>query len=117
MDWSELVRVDWSAFVNRFSDDIHDSSKGFVAYGHHDGALCVANWLSSDKSLSRVQGDGSHVVAAQMLSNFKNEAVTAVLYLKCVENRREFTLKLYIDNGSDDLRNLSGSRKSSRECP
>ena len=42
-----------------------------------------------------------------MLSHFKNETVRGVLNLECVQDRREFTLKLHIDDGSNDLRNLS----------
>jgi hypothetical protein len=48
MNWSKLIGDNWAAFVNRFSDDIHDSSKGRVADGHLDRVVCVNDRLSSN---------------------------------------------------------------------
>ena len=117
MNGSEFVRVDWAFFINRFSDDIHDSSKCSVADGNFDGIFCVNNRLSSDQSLGGVQRDGAYVVAAQMLSHLKDEAVISSLHLECIKNWREFTLKLYIDDGSNNLRDFAGSINTLREGP
>ena len=47
VDGSVLVGVDWSFLVNRFANDIHDSSKGLMADWHFDGTVGIDDWLSS----------------------------------------------------------------------
>ena len=51
-----------------------------------------------------------------MLGHFKNKTVGAVLNFKGIKNRREFTLKLHVDDGTNDLGNFTlGSDFSSTE--
>jgi hypothetical protein len=45
-----------------------------------------------------------------MLGDFKNESVTDSLDLKGIENWWKISLKFDIDNGTDDLRDLTSSR-------
>jgi hypothetical protein len=42
-----------------------------------------------------------------MLRDFENEAVAAVLGLERVQNRRQVIFELHVDDGADDLRDLS----------
>jgi hypothetical protein len=42
-----------------------------------------------------------------MLGDFKDESVLSSLDLKCVENEREFSIEVHIDDGTDNLRDLS----------
>lgn len=109
MDGKELVGVDGSLLVNGLTDDIDNSTESLGADGHLNGAASVNDALASDEALSGVEGNGSHVVATEMLSNLKNESLTGILDLKGVENRRKVALELDIDDGTNDLGNLTNS--------
>lgn len=47
VDGSVLVGVNWTFLVNRFANDIHDSSKGLMTDWHLDRRFGIKNWLSS----------------------------------------------------------------------
>ena len=109
MDGKQLLGVDGTLLVNGLTDDIDNSTESLGADGHLNGAASVNDALASDEALSGVEGNGSHVVATEMLSNLKNESLTGILDLEGVENRREVALELNIDDGTNDLGNLAHS--------
>ena len=42
-----------------------------------------------------------------MLGDFENEAALGSLHLKGIENRGKLAFKLHVDDGTNNLRNLS----------
>ena len=44
---------------------------------------------------------------AEMLGDFEHQAVAAVLGLERVQDRRQMVLELHVDDGADDLGDLS----------
>lgn len=110
MDGKELVGHDGTLLVNGLTDDIDNSTESRGADGHPNGAASVNDALASDEALSGVEGNGSHVVATEMLGNLENESLTGILDLKGVLNRREVALELNIDDGTNDLGNLANSQ-------
>ena len=110
MNGQEVVGLDGSLLVDGLSDDVHDSAKALGADGHHNGAASVNDGLACDEALSGVEGNGSHTVATEMLSDLKNESVIETLNLERVVDRRKGTLELDIDNGTNDLRDLTSSQ-------
>ena len=112
VDGKELVGHDGTLLVIGLTDDIDNSTESRGADGHLNGAASVNDALASDEALSGVEGNGSHVVATEMLSNLKNESLTGILDLKGVENRRQVTLELDIDDGTNDLGNLTNTSVS-----
>lgn len=107
MDGSVHGCVDGSTFVNRFADNVDDSSQSAGSHRHHDGTVSVLDSLSSDKSLSGVQSDGSDVVSSQVLSHLEHESVLRSLYLESVQNGRQVAFELHVHYCTNNLRNLS----------
>ena len=103
MDGSELGGVDGTALVNGVTDHIDNSSKGFRTDGDENGCTSVFDSLTSDETVSGVQGDGSHVVTTEMLSDLEHETVLSIGYLKGVENGRKCAIELDVHDGTNDL--------------
>lgn len=92
-----------SAFINGISDDVHDSAEGFGADGDGDGATQVGDGLSTHKAFGGVHGNGADSAVSQVLSDLEDELVRSALDLQSVEDGRERSVKLHVDNGSDNL--------------
>ena len=107
MDGESLLVTDRTTFVNWLTDDIDNTAKGFGTNRHLNGVASVLDGLATDETFSGVKSDGSHVVATQMLSDFKDETVLSALNLERVEDGRKFALELHIDDGTNNLGNLS----------
>ena len=107
VNWSVFVSFDGTTFVNGLTNNINDSSKSLGSDWNQDRVAGVQNWLSSDETFSGVESDGSHVVATQVLGDFQNEPVLSSLDLEGVENWRKSSLELHVDDGTNNLRNLS----------
>jgi hypothetical protein len=107
VDGTVLVGVDRTSFVDGLADNINDSAKCLGTDWHHDGMSSVQNCLSSNQTLSGVQSYSAHVVATKMLGDFQNETRCSPLDLKSVENGRQLSFKLYVYDGTNNLRNLS----------
>lgn len=107
MDGSVFVSQDGTSFVNRFSNNINDSSEGFWADWNENGGAGIRDWLTTNETFSGVEGDGSDVVTTQMLGDFQNEPVWSSLYFESVQNGGKLSFKLHVDDGTNNLRNLS----------
>jgi hypothetical protein len=108
VNWSELVSFDGTTLVNWLTDHIDNSAESLWADWHENWLLGVADWLATDETLSGVQSNGSDVVATQVLGDLEHESVGDTLDLQSVENWRQGTLELHVDDGTNDLRNLAG---------
>jgi hypothetical protein len=107
VDGSELVGSDGATLVNGLTNHIDNSAESFGADGHQNGGTGVVDGLSTDKTFSGVQSNSSDVVTTQVLSDLEHESVLHTLDFKSVENWRESTLELHVDDGTNNLRNLS----------
>jgi hypothetical protein len=114
MDGAIFIGVDGTPLVNGLSNDVDDSAESLGTNGHHNGRANVSDALSTDETLSRVEGDGTDVVAAKMLGNFEDQTVLGTLDLKRIENRGQVALELHIDDGTNDGGNFSVSGLYSR---
>jgi hypothetical protein len=108
VDGKEFGGFDWTALIDGLTDHINDSAESFLADRDFNGILSVSDGLSTNQALRRVQSNGAHVIASQVLGDLKDEAVRGALNLERIENRRKFTFELYIDDGADHLGNLTG---------
>lgn len=109
MDGTEFVGGNWTALVDWFTNHINNSAKSLRTNRHQNGGASVEDGLTANQTFGGVEGDGSHVVATQMLSDLKNESVLDTLHFESVENWGQLTLKLHVDDGANNLRNLSMS--------
>lgn len=109
VNWSVFISFDGTTFVNGLTNNINDSSKSLGSDWNQDRVAGVQNWLSSDETFSGVESDGSHVVTTQVLGDFEDESVGDTLDLKSVKNWGKLTFELHVDDGTNNLRNLSMS--------
>ena len=107
MDGKGLLVTNRTTLIDGLTDDVDDSAESLGTNGHHNGRANVSDALSTDETLSRVEGDGTDVVAAKMLGNFEDQTVLGTLDLKRIENRGQVALELHIDDGTNDLGNLT----------
>ena len=117
MDGKELGCADGAALVDRLANHVDDSAEGLGADGHLNGVASVLHGLATHQTLSGVERDGAHVVATQVLSDLEDEAVLGALNFQGVHNGREFALELHVDDGTDDLGNLSGRGAETSYAP
>ena len=107
MDWKIVVSDDWSLLVDWLTNDVDDSTKSLGADWHLNWGASISDLLSSNKTLSGVQSDGSHVVTTKMLGDLEDQSVVDTLNLKGVEDRWKVALELHIDDGTNDLGDLT----------
>ena len=110
MDGQVLVGVDGAAFVDGLADHVDDSAESFVTDGHLNGGTSVLNGLATHETLRGVEGNGAHVVATQVLGDLEHEAVLSALDFESIHDRGQVTLELNVDDGTNDLVNLSSGR-------
>ena len=63
--------------------------------------------LAAHEAFGRVHRDGAHGRFAEMLRDFEHQAVALVLGLERVEDRGQLPLELHVDDGADDLGDVS----------
>jgi len=107
VDGAGRVGLDRAGFVDRLADDVDDAAERAVADRNRDRRARVADFLTAGQTLGRVHGDGADRVLAEMLRHFENEAVAAVVRLERIQNGRQMIGELDVDNGADDLGDLS----------
>ena len=108
MDGAVAFRCDGTCFIDRLADHIHDAAERADADRNHDRVAGVADFLAADQAFGGIHRDGAHRGFAEMLSNLEHQAIAAVLRLERVQDRRQMSLELHVDDGADDLRDASG---------
>ena len=103
----DAVGLDRASFVNRLADDVHDAAEAFIANRNRDRRAGVGHVLAANQTFGRVHGDGANGVFAQVLRDFKNQAVAAIHGFKRVQNFRQMAVELHVDDGARDLTNLT----------
>mmetsp|Transcript_9612 Transcript_9612/g.12697 ORF Transcript_9612/g.12697 Transcript_9612/m.12697 type:complete len:372 (-) Transcript_9612:145-1260(-) len=101
-----LVNENGSFLIDRFTDNIDNSSKSQRSNRHLNGSARVDTLLASDQTISRFHSNGTNSVLSQMLGNFQHKTFGSLgnFDLKGVQNLRKTLRKLNIHNGTDDLR-------------
>ena len=113
MDGPEFVGANRTTLIDGLTNDVDDATEGLGTDGHANGITSVIHGLATHKTLSGVEGNGAHVVATQVLGGLKDETVSSALNLKSVENRRKRTFKFDIDDGTNNLGDLSSGGEAS----
>lgn len=109
MDGAVLICDNRTSLIDGLSNNVDDSAKSLRTNWHHDGVSSVADWLATNETFSGVQGDGTYVVTTQVLCNLENKTVLSALNFESIENGRKLTFELHVDDGTNNLRNLSMS--------
>jgi peptide chain release factor 1 len=112
---SGMLGLDGTTLVNGVTSDVHDTAKSLRADGDGDGSTSVDSLSASDETLGTVHGNAADDTLSEMLRNLEDELLTVVLSLEGVENGRELgSIELDIDDGTDDLVNLTSTDAGSR---
>ena len=75
--------------------------------GTEIGCAGVGDLLAAHQAFGGVHRDGAHGDLAEMLRDFEHQPVAVVLGLERVQDRRQVVLELHVDDGADDLGDLS----------
>ena len=108
---------DRAGFVHRFADHVHDTPKRTGADGDRNRSTGVRHLKATNQTFGGVHGDCANGVFAQMLRHFQNQAVALVLGFKRIQNFRQATLELDVDDGADDLGDPSDLAVSHHTVP
>ncbi len=96
-----------SRFVDRLADHVDDAPERAVADRNRDRRAGVAYFLAAHQTFAGIHGDGAHGRFAEMLGDFEHQAIALVVGLQRVENRRQMTVEVHVDDGADDLGDTS----------
>lgn len=107
MDRSVHIGIDGTTLINGLSDNVDNSSEGLGTDGYENGGTDITDSLTSDETFSGIKSDSTDVVSSEMLGDLKNKSVRAILNLEGVENRRELSFELHIDDGTNNLGNFT----------
>ena len=98
---------DRAGLVDRLADHVDDAAERLVADRHRDRRAGIGDVLAAHQAFGGVHRDGAHGRLAEMLRDFEHQAVALVLGLERVQDRRQVTVELHVDDGADDLGDLS----------
>ena len=107
MDRAPLHAFHRAGFVDRLADHVDDAAERAGPDRHRDRLAGVGDFLAAHQAFGDVHGDGAHRRLAEMLGDFEHQAVAAVLGFERVQNRRQVAFELHVDDGADDLGDLS----------
>jgi hypothetical protein len=107
VDRAPLLGGDRPGLIDRITDDVDDAAQRSIADRHRDRLAGVGNLLAAHEPLAGIHGDGAHGRFAEMLRDLEHQAVALVLGLERVENRRQMPFELHVDDGADDLGDVS----------
>jgi hypothetical protein len=103
-----LDTLDGSSLVDGLTNDVHDSTQGGGTDGDLDRRTSVNDFLSSDKTIGTVHGNGSDSVLSEMLSDLEHKSSLSIglageLDLESVQDRGEVVrVEVDIDDGTND---------------
>ena len=103
VDGAALLGLDRTGLVDRLADDVHDPAERLLADRHRDRLAGVGDLLVADEAVGGVHGDGAHGVLAEMLGDLEHQAVTVVVGLERVQDRRQMLAELHVDDGAGHL--------------
>jgi hypothetical protein len=107
MDGAQSLSLDGASFVDRLADDVHDAAERRFADRHGDRLAGIRDFLAARQAFGNVHGDAAHRALAEMLRDFENKAIAVVRRLERVENFRQMTVELHVDDRTDHLSDAS----------
>ena len=107
VDRARLRMRDGAGLIDRVADDIDDAPERALADRHRDRQAGVDDLLSAHEAFGRVHGDGADGRFAEMLRDLEHQALTLVLRLERVQDRRQLLPELHVDDRADHLRDAS----------
>ena len=94
--------------VDRLADDVHNAAKALLADGDRDRLLGVDDSLAAHKALGGVHRNRADGGLTQVLRHLEHQPHLVPLDLEGVEDGGQVAVKLHVDDGTNDLRDLAG---------
>ncbi len=107
MDGARFRMRHGAGLVHGLTHHVDDASERAVTHRHRDRQPGIDDLLAAHQALACIHGHGAHRRFAEMLCHLQHQAVALVLGLQRVENRRQRPLELHVDDGTDDLGDVS----------
>mmetsp|Transcript_68823 Transcript_68823/g.125562 ORF Transcript_68823/g.125562 Transcript_68823/m.125562 type:complete len:240 (+) Transcript_68823:931-1650(+) len=107
VDRVESLRLNGAQLINRLTNDVNNPAQRLLTDGNLDWGTSVLHGLSTSEAICPVHGNGADHVLTQVLCNLQNQPVLEALHLQSIEDWRQRTIKLNVDHGTNDLRNLA----------
>ncbi len=103
VDWQAAVGHDRTALVHGVADHVEDAAQGLGANRHHDRLARIDRLGAAHQAVGRVHRDRAHDVLAELLRHFEDQRAAGVVDGQRVQDLRQFTVEMDIDDGADDL--------------
>ena len=107
MDGTAGFRRDRTGFIHRLTNHVHDAAQRAGTHRHSNRRTSIGNALATHEPFGRVHRDAAHGVLAEVLRHFEHKPVAEICRLECVENLRQVTLELHVNDRADHLRNTT----------
>ncbi len=109
MNRATLFCQDRAFFVNRITNNVHDTTKCRVTNWHLNCRICVGHFLTTNETFSCVHSDTAHCVFTKVLCHFHGQHLAVVVCCQRVQNLWQVVTELHVNDGADDLDDLAFS--------
>lgn len=82
MNSSKLLGFDGTPLINRFSNDVHDSTQGLRANRNSDWCTRIQDFLTSNQAFCTIHSNGPYCALTQMLGHLQNQPGLPALHLQ-----------------------------------
>ncbi len=107
VDRARLLVRHRTRLIDRVADHVDDAAERAGPDRHRDRLAGVAHLLAAHQTFAGIHGDSAHGRFAEVLGNFEHQTVALVFGLQRVEDRRQVTLELHVNDSADDLGDVS----------
>ncbi len=107
MDSANGFRFDRPGLIDRLADHIDDAAQQAGADRHRNRRAGIGHFLSAHQTFRRVHRHGADRRFAEMLGDFEHQPVALVAGFQRVQDLRQMTLELHVNDGADYLRDFS----------
>jgi hypothetical protein len=109
-----LIGADWTGFVDRPPEDVHDPTDGRVTYRNGNPGTGIVDFHAAAQAVGGAHGNRAHDAVAQLLLDFEHQIGFAHVRLfslvelkRVVDMRHGVTRELDVHDGADTLNYVS----------
>mmetsp|Transcript_5226 Transcript_5226/g.14981 ORF Transcript_5226/g.14981 Transcript_5226/m.14981 type:complete len:245 (-) Transcript_5226:59-793(-) len=114
MDRPHRLALNRTLLIDRLSDHVHDASQRLATDRNGDRRAGVHDGLSTGKSIRGLHSNATHSLVPDVLRDLENQTHVVVLHLEGGHDGRQVAVKVHVDDGTDDLRDLATAGVHSR---
>ncbi|MNX53632.1 hypothetical protein D3C86_843330 [compost metagenome] len=104
-----LFSSDWTCFVDRVAQNVHDPAQSRFTDRYGDGCARVDNVQTALQAFGGTHRNGTNHAVAQLLLNFQSGPGRALYCQRVVDARYAVAWEFHVDNGADDLNDTSAT--------